>query len=226
MALIALGVCGGIGAYKAIEVARGLQKRGHDVAATDPFGRDCRTVTFEAITHRRVTQTRSPGRNSDTTHRLATEQSSSDRPATATSSASSARHRRDFLTLYTWRPVPHHDGAGDEHNSSTRCGRANGDARRAASASSSRSRATGVRLVGKEGWRARRLVDAADAICGLWSLSKMVVVTAGQTTRTLPTCGTSESIEREDVSAWLREAARRAARVVLVFGPSALRARM
>ena len=33
MALIALGVTGGIGAYKAVEVARGLQKRGHDVAA-------------------------------------------------------------------------------------------------------------------------------------------------------------------------------------------------
>ena len=31
MSLIALGVTGGIGAYKAVEVARGLQKRGHDV---------------------------------------------------------------------------------------------------------------------------------------------------------------------------------------------------
>ena len=31
--LIALGVTGGIGAYKAVEVARGLQKRGHDVVA-------------------------------------------------------------------------------------------------------------------------------------------------------------------------------------------------
>ena len=33
MSLIALGVTGGIGAYKAVEIARGLQKRGHDVAA-------------------------------------------------------------------------------------------------------------------------------------------------------------------------------------------------
>ena len=33
MALIALGVTGGIGAYKAVEVCRGLQKRGHDVVA-------------------------------------------------------------------------------------------------------------------------------------------------------------------------------------------------
>jgi len=33
MALICLGVTGGIGAYKAVEVARLLQKRGHDVQA-------------------------------------------------------------------------------------------------------------------------------------------------------------------------------------------------
>ena len=33
VSLIALGVTGGIGAYKAVEVARGLQKRGHDVVA-------------------------------------------------------------------------------------------------------------------------------------------------------------------------------------------------
>jgi len=33
MSLIALGVSGGIGAYKAVEVCRGLQKRGHDVVA-------------------------------------------------------------------------------------------------------------------------------------------------------------------------------------------------
>src|SRR4029434_872136 len=31
--LIALGVTGGIGAYKAVEVCRGLQQRGHDVVA-------------------------------------------------------------------------------------------------------------------------------------------------------------------------------------------------
>ncbi len=33
MAFIALGVTGGIGAYKAVEIARGLQKNGHDVVA-------------------------------------------------------------------------------------------------------------------------------------------------------------------------------------------------
>ena len=33
MALVALGVSGGIGAYKAVEVVRGLQQHGHDVVA-------------------------------------------------------------------------------------------------------------------------------------------------------------------------------------------------
>ena len=56
MALVALGVSGGISAYKAVEVARGLQKRGHDVVAvmTRAAQRFVGAVTFEAITHRRV----------------------------------------------------------------------------------------------------------------------------------------------------------------------------
>jgi phosphopantothenoylcysteine decarboxylase/phosphopantothenate--cysteine ligase len=54
--LIALGVTGGIGAYKAIEVARGLQKRGHDVVAimTRSARKFVGEVTFEAITRRPV----------------------------------------------------------------------------------------------------------------------------------------------------------------------------
>src|SRR3954462_9254022 len=54
--LIGLGVTGGIGAYKAVEVARGLQKRGHDVAAimTRSARRFVGEVTFEAITRRPV----------------------------------------------------------------------------------------------------------------------------------------------------------------------------
>jgi len=54
--LIALGVTGGIGAYKAVEVARGLQKRGHDVVAvmTHAATRFVGPVTFEAITRRKV----------------------------------------------------------------------------------------------------------------------------------------------------------------------------
>jgi phosphopantothenoylcysteine decarboxylase/phosphopantothenate--cysteine ligase len=54
--LIALGVTGGIGAYKAVEVARGLQKHGHDVVAvmTHSATRFVGAVTFEAITRRHV----------------------------------------------------------------------------------------------------------------------------------------------------------------------------
>src|SRR5207253_7901823 len=56
MALVGLGVSGGIGAYKAIEIARGLQKRGHDVAAimTRSARRFVGELTFEAITRRPV----------------------------------------------------------------------------------------------------------------------------------------------------------------------------
>ncbi len=71
MALIALGVTGGIGAYKAVEVARGLQKRGHDVVAlmTRNARRFVGEVTFEAITRRRViTGQWAPGANADIEH--------------------------------------------------------------------------------------------------------------------------------------------------------------
>ena len=71
MALIALGVTGGIGAYKAVEVARGLQKRGHDVVAimTRSARRFVGPVTFEAITRRRViTDQWTPGTNADIEH--------------------------------------------------------------------------------------------------------------------------------------------------------------
>jgi phosphopantothenoylcysteine decarboxylase / phosphopantothenate---cysteine ligase len=56
MSLIALGVTGGIGAYKAVEVCRGLQKRGHDVVAvmTRSAAKFVGPVTFEAITRRPV----------------------------------------------------------------------------------------------------------------------------------------------------------------------------
>src|ERR1043165_2136536 len=69
--LVALGVTGGIGAYKAIEVARGLQKRGHGVAAI--MSRSARRfvgeVTFEAITRRRViTDQFERGANADIEH--------------------------------------------------------------------------------------------------------------------------------------------------------------
>jgi phosphopantothenoylcysteine decarboxylase/phosphopantothenate--cysteine ligase len=69
--LIALGVCGGIGAYKAVEVARGLQKRGHEVVAvmTHSATRFVGPITFEAITRRRViTDQFESGMNADIEH--------------------------------------------------------------------------------------------------------------------------------------------------------------
>ena len=71
MALIALGVTGGVGAYKAVEVCRGLQKRGHDVVAvmTKSAARFVGPVTFEAITRRPViTSQWRPGMNADIEH--------------------------------------------------------------------------------------------------------------------------------------------------------------
>jgi phosphopantothenoylcysteine decarboxylase/phosphopantothenate--cysteine ligase len=71
MSLIALGVTGGIGAYKAVEVVRGLQKGGHEVAAI--MTRSARhfvgEVTFEAITRRPViTSQYARGANADIEH--------------------------------------------------------------------------------------------------------------------------------------------------------------
>jgi len=71
MSLIALGVTGGIGVYKAVEVARGLQKAGHDVVAimTRAARKFVGPLTFEAITRRRViTDQFTPGINSDIEH--------------------------------------------------------------------------------------------------------------------------------------------------------------
>jgi phosphopantothenoylcysteine decarboxylase/phosphopantothenate--cysteine ligase len=71
MALIALGVTGGIGAYKAIEVCRGLQKRGHDVQAvmTRSARRFVAPLTFEAITRKPViTSQWKRGMNADIEH--------------------------------------------------------------------------------------------------------------------------------------------------------------
>jgi phosphopantothenoylcysteine decarboxylase/phosphopantothenate--cysteine ligase len=71
MALIALGVTGGVGAYKAVEVCRGLQKRGHEVVAvmTRAATRFVGPLTFEAITRRPViTSQWKPGANADIEH--------------------------------------------------------------------------------------------------------------------------------------------------------------
>ena len=71
MAMIAVGVCGGIGAYKSVEVVRGLQKQGHDVVAvmTHSARQFVGELTFEAITrHRVLTNQFEPGANADIEH--------------------------------------------------------------------------------------------------------------------------------------------------------------
>jgi phosphopantothenoylcysteine decarboxylase/phosphopantothenate--cysteine ligase len=71
VALIALGVTGGIGAYKAVEVCRGLQKRGHDVVAvmTRAATKFVGPITFEAITrHPVITSQWKAGANADIEH--------------------------------------------------------------------------------------------------------------------------------------------------------------
>ena len=71
MSFIALGVSGGIGAYKAVEVARGLQKQNHEVIAvmTRAARRFVGALTFEAITrHRVITDQFAPGMNADIEH--------------------------------------------------------------------------------------------------------------------------------------------------------------
>ena len=71
MAFVALGVTGGIGAYKAVEIVRLLQKRGHDVQAvmTRNARRFIGPLTFEAITRRPVISSQFvPGLNSNVEH--------------------------------------------------------------------------------------------------------------------------------------------------------------
>jgi phosphopantothenoylcysteine decarboxylase/phosphopantothenate--cysteine ligase len=71
MAFVGLGVSGGIGAYKAVEVARLLQKRDHRVQAvmTRSARRFVGPLTFEAITREPViTSQFAPGMNADIEH--------------------------------------------------------------------------------------------------------------------------------------------------------------
>jgi phosphopantothenoylcysteine decarboxylase/phosphopantothenate--cysteine ligase len=71
MAFVGLGVTGGIGAYKAVEVARLLQKRGHRVQAvlTRNARRFVGALTFEAITREPVITTQfAPGLNANIEH--------------------------------------------------------------------------------------------------------------------------------------------------------------
>src|SRR5690606_32569057 len=71
MAFIGLGVSGGIGAYKAVEITRLLQKRGHrvQVVMTRAARRFVGPLTFEAITREPViTSQFAPGLNASIEH--------------------------------------------------------------------------------------------------------------------------------------------------------------
>ena len=168
MALIALGVTGGIGAYKAVEVARGLQKRGHEVVAvmTRSATRFVGPVTFEAITrrprHHRSVRRRARTPTSSTSRSPSTIDLLLVAPATANIIGKFANGiADDFLsTLYTATraPVLLAPAMNTQHV------RARGGAaeprrrwRRAACGSSSRARAI-WRAAGsaRAGWPSRR----------------------------------------------------------------------
>jgi phosphopantothenoylcysteine decarboxylase/phosphopantothenate--cysteine ligase len=234
MALIGLGVSGGIGAYKAVEVARGLQKRGHDVVAimTRSARRFVGEVTFEAITRRRVvTDQFARGGNADIEHiSLATDIALLlVAPATANVIGKFANGiADDFLSslyLATRAPVlmaPAMNTQMLEHDA----------VRRNLAVLSAR----GVRFVDPGqgylacGWIGKgrlaepeEIVEAADRLIQPRGslLGRLVVVTAGPTYEDIDAVrfiGNRSSGKMGYAVA--AEAARRGARVVLVSGPS------
>jgi phosphopantothenoylcysteine decarboxylase/phosphopantothenate--cysteine ligase len=236
MSLIALGVCGGIGAYKAVEIARGLQKRGHDVTAimTRSAQRFVGAVTFEAITHRRViTDQFAEGANSDIEHiALATEaQLLLVAPATANVIGKFAHGvADDFLTslyLATRAPVlmaPAMNTNMFEHD--------------AVRANMATLRARGIRFVDPGegylacGWVGKgRLAEPEDVIAAADALlrptghlaGRFVLVTAGPTYEDLDDVRYIGNRSSGKMGyALAAEAARRGARVLLVSGPSSL----
>ena len=236
MALIALGVCGGIGAYKAVEIARGLQKRGHEVAVimTRSARRFVGPVTFEAISRRRViTDQFAPGANSDIEHiQLATDIGLLlVAPATANVIGKFAHGiADDFLTslyLATRAPVlmaPAMNTNMLEHE--------------AVRTNLSTLAARGVRFVDPgEGYLAcgwigkgrlaepEQVVDAAEAILAPRGslLGRCAIVTAGPTYEDIDDVRYIGNRSSGRMGyALAAEAARRGARVILISGPSAL----
>lgn len=236
MALIALGVTGGIGAYKAVEVARGLQKRGHDVVTvmTRSARRFVGELTFEAITRRPViTDQFSRGMNAEIEHiALATDMALLlVAPATANVLGKFANGiADDFLSslyLATRAPVlmaPAMNTNMLEHDA----------VRRNMAALSAR----GVRFVDPGqgylacGWIGKgrlaepeEIVEAAGLVLQPRGslLGRLVVVTAGPTYEDIDAVryvGNRSSGKMGYAIA--AEAARRGARVVLVSGPSHL----
>ena len=236
MSLVALGVCGGIGAYKAVEVARGLQKRGHDVAAimTRSAQRFVGPVTFEAITRRPViTDQFAEGMNSEIEHiSLATEAALLlVAPATANMIGKFAHGiADDFLSslyLATRAPVlmaPAMNTNMLDHE--------------AVRANMAALRGRGVRFVDAGdgylacGWIGKGrlaepedVVSAAEALLrpGGSLLGKFVIVTAGPTYEDVDVVRYIGNRSSGKMGyALAAEAARRGARVVLVSGPTPL----
>jgi phosphopantothenoylcysteine decarboxylase/phosphopantothenate--cysteine ligase len=238
MALIGLGVSGGIGAYKAVELVRELQKRGHEVAAvmTRSARRFVGEVTFEAITRRPViTDQFARGVNANIEHiALATDISLFIvAPATANIIGKFANGiADDFLTslyLATRAPVlmaPAMNTNMLEHD--------------AVAKNLATLAARGVRFVEPGagylacGWigkgrlaEPQTIADAAEAILRPSGalLGKLVVVTAGPTYEDIdPVRYIGNRSSGRMGYAIAAEAARSGARVVLVSGPTNLTA--
>jgi phosphopantothenoylcysteine decarboxylase/phosphopantothenate--cysteine ligase len=238
MGLIALGVCGGIGAYKAVEIARGLQKRGHDVTAimTRSAQRFVGTVTFEGITRRRViTDQFAEGANAEIEHiALATDASLLlVAPATANIIGKFAHGiADDFLTslhLATRAPIlmaPAMNTNMFDHE--------------AVRENMATLRSRGVRFVDPGegylacGWIGKgRLAEPEDVIEAAEAMlrptgtlaGRFVIVTAGPTYEDIDDVRYLGNRSSGRMGyALASEAARRGARVLLVSGPSSLAA--
>ncbi|MDA1093701.1 MAG: bifunctional phosphopantothenoylcysteine decarboxylase/phosphopantothenate--cysteine ligase CoaBC [Acidobacteria bacterium] len=236
MALIGLGVSGGISAYKAVEIARGLQQAGHEVVVimTASAHQFVGRVTFEAITQRRViTDQFEPGANADIEHiALASDMAALVvAPATANIIGKLALGiADDFLTslyLATRAPVivaPAMNTNMFEHE--------------AVVENLARLRGRGVHIVGPGegylacGWIGKgRLAEPADVVAATDAIvrpdatltGRRLLVTAGPTYEDLdPVRYLGNRSSGRMGLAIAGEARRRGADVVLVLGPSTL----
>ena len=236
MAFVALGVTGGIGAYKAVEVARLLQRRGHRVQAimTRAATRFVQPLTFEAITGAPVlTSQFTPGLNATIEHIALA--SSIDlllvAPATANTLARFASGQADdFLsTLYLATRAPVLVAPAMNTNMWTH---------EAVHANVRTLAARGVRFVDPgEGYLAcgwvgpgrlaepDAIVTAADALLSSRTslVDRRIVVTAGPTVEDLdPARFLANRSSGRMGFALAQEAAARGADVVLVAGPTSL----
>jgi phosphopantothenoylcysteine decarboxylase / phosphopantothenate---cysteine ligase len=236
VALVALGVTGGISAYKAVEVARLLQKAGHDVVVT--MTRSARRfvapLTFEAITQRRViTSQWRDGANADIEHIALASDAALVlvAPATAHTIARAAHGLADdFLTnllLATRAPVlmaPAMNTFMYDHS--------------ATQANLQVLRGRGVRIVEPDegylacGWVGKgRLAEPATIVAAALEVlgaprdfeGRSVVVSAGPTYEDIdPVRYIGNRSSGRMGIAVAQEAARRGARVTLVLGPTSV----